>query len=92
MRRFILAIWWLPAWFRIQWRFATGRLFIFRNESNEFLRYMLWWTDPYYEDVDETDNVDNSDGDEVVEEDDFDRMVNLLHQEVKMRKRRGDWG
>ncbi|VUZ24108.1 Uncharacterised protein [uncultured Comamonas sp.] len=38
----LLALYWMPAWIRVTWKKASGRLFIFRNECNEFLRY-LWW-------------------------------------------------
>ena len=37
-----LLLFWLPAWFRVCWRKESGRFFIFRDESNEFLRY-LWF-------------------------------------------------
>ncbi|KZK32019.1 hypothetical protein A4F85_04710 [Delftia sp. GW456-R20] len=38
----VLELFWLPAWVRACWRHCTGRFFIFRDASNEFLRW-LWW-------------------------------------------------
>ena len=39
MKALILFLYHWPAVVRCAWRDANGRLFIFRNESDEFLRY-----------------------------------------------------
>ena len=38
----VLLLFWLPAWIRACWLHATGRFFIFRDSSNEFLRFIRW--------------------------------------------------
>lgn len=93
IRRYVLLVYWLPARIRCEWRRATGRLYVFRNEPTDFLRYMVWLTDQEYEEVDDEQAEKDREGDqgEVEEEDDFDLMVAELHEEVELRKRRGEW-
>ena len=42
LKAWIVLMFWLPAWLRVCWLHATGRFFIFRDSSNEFLRF-IWW-------------------------------------------------
>jgi hypothetical protein len=38
----LLRVYWLPRYLRCTWWFVAGRLFVFRNEPNEFLRFVLY--------------------------------------------------
>lgn len=42
MKEKLLLLFWMPAVIRTMVRFSAGGLFVFRNESDEFLRF-LWW-------------------------------------------------
>lgn len=103
MRERVLFVFWLPAMPRMIWRLLLGRFFIFRNEGNEFLRYMLWLTSEDEEDEEDEDEEEEEEartadaGKAEVEDasydwDDFvDRMCTQLHEEVVLRQRRGEW-
>ena len=41
----LLVLYWLPATMRTIWKHTNGGFFIFRDECNEFLRYVLWGVD-----------------------------------------------
>lgn len=45
IKEVIMVLYWLPAMIRTMWKFRRGRFFIFRNESNGFLKF-LWAANP----------------------------------------------
>lgn len=42
MKWTLLRLYWLPRYLRCTWKFVTGRLFVFRDEPNEFLHFVLY--------------------------------------------------
>lgn len=42
LKAFAVWVFWLPTLCRCLSRFVEGRFFVFRDESNAFLRYMQW--------------------------------------------------
>lgn len=41
-KEWVLSIYWLPNIVRCLWRDSRGRFFIFRDEPDEFLRFLLY--------------------------------------------------
>lgn len=46
MRVYILILYWLPTFLRAAWRMDRGRYFVFRTESNDFLKWCLYMRGP----------------------------------------------
>ncbi len=75
MRAKLLILFWFPSMTRVMWRMASGRLFIYRDESNDFLRFMLWYLPRGV--PAEYEHTHN--------------LIAHLDDEIDMRRRRGDW-
>ncbi len=75
MKKWLLVIFWLPVLSRCIWRHVGGRFFVFRDESNEFLRF-VWWMNSH------------SRGGAGEDVDDF---YAKAREEIAARQRRGAW-
>lgn len=68
---------------RYSWKKTRGRLHYFRNESNDFLRYMQY-------ELGDMDYLKKC----AEEDETYDRLIDTLYelnQEIRLRKRQGTW-
>ena len=46
IKEFLLCVYWMPATMRTIWKHTNGGFFIFREECDEFLRFVSWAASP----------------------------------------------
>ena len=47
IKEIVLCLYWTPACIRTIWKHVNGGFFVFREECDEFLRFVIWAINPH---------------------------------------------